>query len=109
MGTYEDIRASVRALAAGFPGESWRALDRERGYPTAFVQAMTKAGFLSVLIPESYGGSGLGIGAAARRAGPRPTWRHCSPRTGHGRPPTYACRPTFGDDLAEALSRLFMI
>ena len=65
METYEDIRASVRALAAGFPGEYWRALDRERGYPTAFVQAMTDAGFLSVLIPESYGGSGLGIGAAA--------------------------------------------
>ncbi len=65
METYEDIRASVRALAAGFPGEYWRTLDRERGYPTAFVQAMTKAGFLSVLIPEDYGGSGLGIGAAA--------------------------------------------
>ena len=65
METYEDIRASVRALAAGFPGEYWRALDRERGYPTAFVQAMTEAGFLSVLIPEAYGGSGLGIGAAA--------------------------------------------
>ncbi len=53
MGTYEDIRASVRALAAGFPGESWRALDRERGYRTAFVPAMTEAGFLSVLIPEA--------------------------------------------------------
>jgi len=65
METYEDIRASVRALLAGFPGEYWRTLDRERGYPTAFVQAMTKAGFLSVLIPEAYGGSGLGIGAAA--------------------------------------------
>ncbi|MFQ5618503.1 MAG: acyl-CoA dehydrogenase family protein [Rhodospirillales bacterium] len=65
METYEDIRASVRALVAGFPGEYWRALDRERGYPTAFVQAMTEAGFLSVLIPEAYGGSGLGVGAAA--------------------------------------------
>ncbi len=65
METYEDIRASVRALASGFPGEYWRTLDRERGYPTAFVQAMTKAGFLSVLIPEAYGGSGLGVGAAA--------------------------------------------
>ena len=65
METYEDIRASVRALAAGFPGEYWRTLDRERGYPTQFVQAMTEAGFLSVLIPEAYGGSGLGIGAAA--------------------------------------------
>ncbi len=53
MGTYEDSRASVRALAAGFPGESWCALDRERGYRTAFVPAMTEAGFLSVLIPEA--------------------------------------------------------
>ncbi len=65
METYEDIRASVRALSAGFPGEYWRKLDAERAYPTEFVQALTEAGFLSVLIPEAYGGSGLGIGAAA--------------------------------------------
>src|SRR6266511_5014503 len=59
------IRESVRALCAKFPGEYWRALDRERGYPTEFVQALTEAGWLAILIPEEYGGSGLGISAAA--------------------------------------------
>jgi alkylation response protein AidB-like acyl-CoA dehydrogenase len=62
---FEDIRASVRALCAGFPGEYWRELDRARAYPAAFVEAMTEAGFLAVLIPEEYGGSGLGVRAAA--------------------------------------------
>src|SRR3569623_3149001 len=62
--TYPDIREGVRALCERFPGEYWRELDRERAYPTAFVQALTDAGFLSVLIPEAYGGSGLGLGAA---------------------------------------------
>jgi acyl-CoA dehydrogenase len=62
---YSDIRASVRALCARFPGEYWRALDRERKYPTEFVKALTEAGMLGVLIPEEYGGSGLGISAAA--------------------------------------------
>src|SRR5687768_4454885 len=59
------IRESVRALCADFPGEYWRALDRERAYPTAFVDALTKAGFLAALIPEEYGGSGLSMRAAA--------------------------------------------
>ena len=59
------IRDSVRALCADFPGEYWREKDRERRYPTEFVQALTKAGFLAVLIPEEYGGSGLGLQAAA--------------------------------------------
>ena len=59
------IRDSVRALCADFPGEYWRALDRERAYPTAFVEALTKAGFLAALIPEQYGGSGLSMRAAA--------------------------------------------
>src|SRR6202163_910169 len=58
------IRDAVRALCAGFPGEYWRALDRERAYPTAFVQALTAAGFLAALIPEEYGGSGLTMRAA---------------------------------------------
>ena len=62
---YSDIRASVRALCARFPGEYWRALDRERKYPTEFVKALSEAGMLAVLIPEEYGGSGLGISAAA--------------------------------------------
>jgi acyl-CoA dehydrogenase len=61
----EQIRETVRALCAEFPGEYWRELDRERAYPTAFVKAMTDAGLLGVLIPEEYGGSGLGISVAA--------------------------------------------
>src|SRR5882672_9055303 len=59
------IRESVRALCAKFPGEYWRALDRERGYPAEFVTALTQAGFLAALIPEDYGGSGLSMTAAA--------------------------------------------
>jgi acyl-CoA dehydrogenase len=59
----EDIRAAVRALCADFPGGYWRALEPDR-YPTEFVQALTENGWLAALIPESYGGSGLGIGAA---------------------------------------------
>ena len=59
------IRESVRALCAKFPGEYWRLLDRERGYPTEFVAALTRAGFLAALIPEQYGGSGLSMTAAA--------------------------------------------
>jgi acyl-CoA dehydrogenase len=62
---FSDIRASVQALCARFPGEYWRGLDRERRYPTEFVRALTEAGMLAVLIPEEYGGSGLGISAAA--------------------------------------------
>jgi acyl-CoA dehydrogenase len=59
------IREAVRALCADFPGEYWRALDRERAYPQQFVAALTKAGFLAALIPEEYGGSGLTMTAAA--------------------------------------------
>ena len=62
--TFPEIREAVRRLCAGFPGEYWRAKDRERDYPTEFVTALTEAGFLSVLIPEEFGGSGLGLGAA---------------------------------------------
>jgi alkylation response protein AidB-like acyl-CoA dehydrogenase len=60
----EAIRDSVRALCAEFPAEYWRETDRNREYPTKFVDAMTKAGFLAALIPEEYGGSGLGLRAA---------------------------------------------
>src|SRR6186713_1562501 len=62
---FADIRTSVRALCAKFPGEYWRGLDRERAYPTEFVAALTEAGYLAALIPEEYGGSGLNLGAAA--------------------------------------------
>jgi acyl-CoA dehydrogenase len=63
--TYREIRESVRALCAKFPGEYWRALDRVREYPTEFVTALSDAGMLAVLIPEEYGGSGLPISGAA--------------------------------------------
>jgi alkylation response protein AidB-like acyl-CoA dehydrogenase len=59
------IRESVRSLCARFPGEYWRALDRDRRYPSEFVKALSDAGMLAVLIPEEFGGSGLGVAAAA--------------------------------------------
>ncbi|KAI9025543.1 acyl-CoA dehydrogenase, short-chain specific [Hyaloraphidium curvatum] len=62
---HSDIREAVRALCANFPGAYWRETDRLRAYPTEFVKALTDAGWLACLIPEEYGGSGLGIGAAA--------------------------------------------
>jgi alkylation response protein AidB-like acyl-CoA dehydrogenase len=58
-----DIREAVRALCSNFPGSYWRALEPDR-YPTEFVRALTEHGWLAALIPEEYGGSGLGIGAA---------------------------------------------
>jgi alkylation response protein AidB-like acyl-CoA dehydrogenase len=62
--SHPEIREAVRRLCAGFPGDYWQRLDRDRIYPTEFVRTLTEAGFLSVLIPEAYGGSGLGLGAA---------------------------------------------
>ncbi len=59
------MREAVRALCGDFPGSYWREKDRERDYPGEFVDALTKAGFLAALIPEEYGGSGLGLTAAA--------------------------------------------
>jgi acyl-CoA dehydrogenase len=56
-----DIRLAVRQLCAKFGESYWLALDKDRGYPTEFVQALTESGFLTVLIPEAYGGSGLGV------------------------------------------------
>ena len=57
----DQIRESVRALCADYPGEYWRAKDEKRAYPSEFVNALTQSGFLAALIPEEYGGSGLGI------------------------------------------------
>jgi acyl-CoA dehydrogenase len=62
---HPEIREEVRKLCARFPGEYWRKLDQVRGYPTEFVRALTEAGYLSVLIPEEYGGAGLGLSAAS--------------------------------------------
>ena len=59
-----EIRDAVAKLCAGYPGEYWRELDRARSYPTEFVRALTQAGYLSCLIPEEYGGTGLGLSAA---------------------------------------------
>jgi acyl-CoA dehydrogenase len=62
---HSDIRDAVAKLCAQFPGEYWRKLDREMKYPSEFVNALTQAGYLSVLIPEEYGGAGLKLSAAA--------------------------------------------
>ena len=63
--SYPEIREAVQKLCAQFPGAYWQSMDRDRSYPTEFVDALTQSGFLSVLIPEHYGGSGLGLAAAA--------------------------------------------
>jgi len=62
---HEEIREGVRALCAQFPGEYFRRVDHERAYPEAFVEALTRAGWLAALIPTEYGGSGLGLGEAS--------------------------------------------
>jgi len=61
---HNEIRVSVRELCAQFPGEYWRELEPDR-YPEEFVRALTDNGWLAVLIPEEYGGAGLGLGAAS--------------------------------------------
>src|SRR2546429_2776634 len=69
MGTsdnrFQDIRDGVRALCAEFPDEYFRKIDEARGYPDAFVDALTKAGWLAALVPQEYGGSGLGLAEAS--------------------------------------------
>jgi alkylation response protein AidB-like acyl-CoA dehydrogenase len=62
---YPEIREAVAKLCERFPGEYWRALDREGRYPKEFVDALTEAGYLAVLVPEDYGGAGLPLSAAA--------------------------------------------
>jgi acyl-CoA dehydrogenase len=61
---YQDIRDAVRALCAEFPDEYHRRIDAQRGYPEEFVDALTKAGWLAALIPQEFGGSGLGLAEA---------------------------------------------
>jgi acyl-CoA dehydrogenase len=65
MEKYSEIREQVKKLCAGFGGEYWRALDRDMRYPKEFVDALTQSGYLSVLIPEEYGGAGLPLSGAA--------------------------------------------
>jgi acyl-CoA dehydrogenase len=62
---YAEIRESVRRVCADFPGAYWRKLEEDEAYPTAFVQAVTRAGYLGALIPEAYGGTGMPLRAAA--------------------------------------------
>ena len=62
---YQDIRDAVRALCAEFPDEYHRKIDEQRAYPEAFVDALTKAGWMAALIPQTYGGSGLSMAEAS--------------------------------------------
>ena len=62
---YQDIRDGVQALCAQFPPEYHRKVDEEKAYPEAFVDALTKEGWMAALIPEEYGGSGLGLTEAS--------------------------------------------
>ena len=62
---FQEIRGAVRALCAGFPDEYFRKIDAERGYPDEFVDALMRDGWLSAMIPQEYGGSGLGLTAAS--------------------------------------------
>ncbi len=63
--SHQQIRAAVRDLCSGYPGEYWRKLDEARAYPEEFVKALTDAGWLAALIPEEFGGAGLGITEAS--------------------------------------------
>ncbi len=62
--TWPEIREAVRKLCANFPGAYWREHDRARSYPAEFVRALSEAGYLSILIPEEFGGAGLPLSAA---------------------------------------------
>jgi acyl-CoA dehydrogenase len=62
---HNQLKSAVAELCAQFPDSYWRELDSRRGYPEEFVQTLTKAGYLATLIPEEYGGAGLGMGEAA--------------------------------------------
>ena len=62
---YQEIRDAVRALCAQYPDEYHRKVDEQRGYPEAFVDALTQAGWMAALIPQEYGGSGLGLSEAS--------------------------------------------
>ena len=62
---YQDMREALRDLCRQFDSAYWQKIDHERGYPEAFVTAMTEAGWLAALIPEEFGGSGLGLAEAS--------------------------------------------
>jgi acyl-CoA dehydrogenase len=76
---FPEIRDAVRALCADFPDAYHRRVDAERGYPVEFVDALTKAGWLAALIPQEFGGAGLGRAwraALAEHGGHRAVRRH---------------------------------
>lgn len=62
---YPEIRHAIAKLCARFPGEYWRQLDKDKAYPSEFIKSLTTDGWLSILIPDQYGGSGLPLSAAA--------------------------------------------
>ncbi len=62
---YQDLRRAIRELCSDFPAEYFRRIDEQRAYPEEFVNALTKAGWLAALIPDEYGGSGLGLAEAS--------------------------------------------
>ena len=62
---FPELREALRDLCAHYPDEYFRGIDEERGYPEAFVNALTEAGWLAVMIPQEYGGSGLGLAEAS--------------------------------------------
>ncbi len=62
---YQEIREAIRALCAEYPDEYFRKIDEQRAYPEAFVDALTQAGWLAAMIPQEYGGSGLGLAEAS--------------------------------------------
>ncbi|HWJ13217.1 MAG TPA: acyl-CoA dehydrogenase family protein, partial [Gemmatimonadaceae bacterium] len=63
--SYPEIRESIRELCLEFPGMYWQRLDAEQRYPEEFVSALTSAGWMAALIPEEYGGAGLGLAEAS--------------------------------------------
>ncbi len=68
---HTELKAAVAELCRSFPDTYWRELDAKRAYPAEFVNALTKAGYMATLIPEEYGGAGLGVTEATIAA----TWR----------------------------------
>ena len=62
---FQDIRDGMRDLCSHYPDAYWLEVDEKRGYPEAFVDALTEAGWLAALIPQEYGGSGLGLAEAS--------------------------------------------
>src|SRR6476661_9983520 len=62
---YQDLREALRGLCREFDSAYWQKVDTDRGYPEAFVDALAEAGWLAALIPQDYGGSGLGLAEAS--------------------------------------------